>query len=246
MRMEKRNAGSQKSATILFGAMLGWSVFVADAAEPPRSVAVSGTCLRNVIPDRGAVTVTAESRDADAKRAQVAANRSYEAVRSKVARLSLPDGDLSTAEYLSEEIREWEKDRLVSKGYRTRISLRVETSDHSRLGEVIDIASREGIKQMSGLQLFVSSKKMLTEKMACLKEAAEQARAKADSLAKSLGAKLGEVLTIQENASVSPEPPMPMMRGAMAMDAVMEKSAPRIEPGKTELSTLVQVSFELK
>jgi uncharacterized protein YggE len=219
---------------------------LAIAAEAPRMVSVSGSCLRNVIPDRGAVTITAESRDADAKRAQVAANRQYEAMRSKVARLNLPDGELSTAEFLSEEIREWEKERMVSKGFRTRISLRVETSDHSRLGEVIDIASREGVKQMSGLQLFVSSKRMLDEKMACLKEAAEQARAKADSLAKSLGAKLGEVLSIQENASSQPEPPMPMMRSAMAMDAVAEKSAPRIEPGKTELSITVQVSFGLK
>jgi uncharacterized protein YggE len=233
-----------KVTWVLFAAI--WSMGAAVAADAPRMVSVSGACMRNVIPDRGAVTITAEARDADAKRAQVAANRSYEAVRAKAARLNLPDGELSTSEYLSEEIREWEKDRLVSKGFRTRISLRVETSDHSRLSEVIDIASREGIKQMSGLQLFVSSKKMLEEKMACLKEAAEQARSKADSLAKSLGAKLGEVLMIQENAGYQPEPPMPMMRSAMAMDAVAEKAAPRIEPGKVELSTTVQVSFGLK
>ena len=123
----------------------------AAAAENPRSVSVSGECIRTVVPDRGAVTITAEVKESDAKRARNGANRIYEAVRSRVSKLNLPDANVSTAEYLSEEVREWEKDKMVSKGFRTRIALRVETSDHSRLSEVIEIASREGVKQMSGM-----------------------------------------------------------------------------------------------
>lgn len=223
-----------------------WSA-AAIAAEAPRTVSVSGNCVRQVIPDRGAVVVTVDAKDPDAKRAQVAATRQYEALRSKVLALKLADGEVSTAEYLSEEIREWDRNKLVSKGYHTRISLRAVTSDHGRLGEVIDAASREGIKQMSGLQLFVSTKKMLEEKMICLKDASEQARAKADSLAKALGAKVGDVLTIQESSGPDTPQPIPMFREAAMMDAqVVGKAAPSIDPGKTEISTTVQVSFGLK
>lgn len=215
------------------------------AGDPPRVVSVSGACIRNVIPDRGAIVVIVDAKDADSRRAQTSATRQYESLRTKIASLKLPDGELSTSEYLSEEIREWEKDRQVSKGFHTRIGLRVETSDVGRLGEVIEIASRDGIHDLSGLQLFASTKKLLEEKMGCLKEASEQAKAKAESLAKALGAKVGEVLTIQENASPDSPSPPPMPRGMMAM-AAKSVAVPQIEPGKIEISTAVQVSFGLK
>ncbi|MBS1962013.1 MAG: SIMPL domain-containing protein [Bdellovibrionales bacterium] len=228
-------------ATVFFA-----SGAVAFSAEPPRSVSVSGSCVRNVVPDRGSVTVVVDVKDPDAKRAQVAATRQYEALRSKVNALKLSDGEISTSEYVSEEIREWEKNRMVSRGYHTRIGLRVETSDHGRLGEVIDAASREGIKDVGELRNFVSTKKMLEEKMACLKEASEQARAKADALAKALGAKVGDVLTVAEAGTSDAPPPQPRFGAAMmAADATM-KAAPTIEPGKTELSTNVQVTFMLR
>jgi uncharacterized protein YggE len=216
-------------------------------ADVPRSVSVSGTCVRGVVPDRGAVVLTAESRDADAKRAQQAATRVYESVRSKTAALRLPDAELSTSEYVSEEVREWEKDRSVLKGYRTRISLRVETSDFSRLSEAIEVGSREGIKQMGGLHLFVSSKKMMEEKTACLKDAADQARAKADALARALGARVGEATSVVEASEAAPQPGprFAMMKSAVAMDEAAS-AAPQLEPGKTEISTTVQVTFALK
>jgi uncharacterized protein YggE len=216
------------------------------AAEPPRTVSVTGNCVRSVVPDRGALTLTVEVKDPDAKRAQTAASRQYDALRGKIAALKLKDGEISTSEYISEEIREWEHSKMVSKGFHTRIGLRVETADHARLGEVIEIASREEIKEVSELRLFVSTKKMLDEKMACLREASEQARAKAESLASALGAKVGEVQKIEENSTPdSPAPgPVPMYRGAMS--AMAKVAAPTIDAGKTEISTAVQVTFGLK
>jgi hypothetical protein len=226
---------------MVFGAGSAWS-----ATETPRSVSVSGSCVRSVIPDRGAVVVTIEAKDSDAKRAQQAASRQYEEVRSRVAALGLPDGEITTTEYVSEEIREWEKDRQVSKGFHTRIGLRAETSDHGRLGEVIDIATREKIKNIGGLSLFISPKKIQLEKMACLKEASEQAKAKAESLAHALGAKVGEVLTISETSGPEYSPPTPFFGAAMVAADSSVRAAPRIEPGKTDISTSVQVTFGLK
>jgi len=122
----------------------------------------------------------------------------------------------------------------------------VETSDTARLGEVMELGSREGIKQISGMQLFVSSKKMLEEKMLCLKEASEQAKAKAETLARALGAKVGEVILIQENSTTFNPPPQPMMGMAMAMDASEKMAAPKIEAGKVEVNVTVNATFGLR
>jgi uncharacterized protein YggE len=240
MKKTEKKMGMSK---VLAGIAL--AIGTAHASET-RSVAVSGYCQRNVIPDRGAIVATVDVRDADPKRAQVGATRQYESFRSKVAALRLPDAEVSTVEYVSEEIREWQKDRQVSKGFHTRIGLRVETSDHARLGDVMALASREGLREVGGLQLFVSTKKMLEEKMACLKDASAQAKAKADALASALGAKVGDVLAISENAGPEAPPPVPMFARTMEVAGAKMASAPTIEPGKTELSTTVQVTFGLK
>jgi uncharacterized protein len=234
--------------TIILALGLGFGIFSAGAiaAETPRSVSVSGSCLRSVIPDRGSVTLTVDAKDADAKRAQTAASRQYESLRTKIGALRLADAEISTVEFRSEEIREWEKDRNVSKGFRTRMSLKVETSDISRLGEVTELASREGIKEMGSLTLFVSTKRMMDERMGCLKEASEQAKAKADTLAKALGAKVGEVLTINEDPTPDSSQPVPMMRNEMAFKSASAAPSPAIEPGRTEFKTTVHVAFGLK
>ncbi len=225
-------------------ATLGLFGTTALAADAPRTVSVSGACIRSVVPNRAAVVLMVDEKDADAKRAQVAATRRYESIRGKISAFRLPEGEMTTVEFHSEEIREWEKNKLISKGFRTRIGLRVETSDQARLGEVIEMASREGIKQISGLKLFVSTKKMLEEKMGCLKEASEQARAKAESLVKALSAKLGEVQTIMETSGPDSPSPMMMMDQGMMKNSAMD-AAPQIEPGKTEITTTVQVTFGL-
>ncbi|MEZ4845516.1 MAG: SIMPL domain-containing protein [Bdellovibrionota bacterium] len=226
--------------------------FTAIAAETPapRQVMVSGECNHVVSPDRGSITLTVEFQNMDLSKATKEAAESYERVTSAIKKLNLKNFNLRTSEYSVNEIRRWENNKEVMKGYQARMGVWVSTSDIQRIGEIIAIASREKVKDVNSLQTYLSDEKQLQEEVACLEDAAKNARMKAEKLSAALGARLGDVLMMNETGKSLPQWPRPMMmqknfamRG-MAMDTA--ESAPSVEAGQQNLSLTVQVAFGLK
>lgn len=231
--------------TILFASQAFSVALAHDSA--PRQVSVSGQCQRQVAPDRGSITLTAQFRDDDLKTAIKRTTDAYERAREGVQRLKLDDLELNTAEYQVYQVQEWENNRSVMKGYQARMGLRVVTSSIARIGEVIAVAAKENIRETGQLATFLSQAKLKSEQEACLEIAAKNARARAQKLAEALDAKLGSVQQLSESWNSFPQPvPMPIMaRGAVAMDKA-EVSAPTVEAGKQDLSVTVSAAFELK
>ncbi|NDD90983.1 DUF541 domain-containing protein [bacterium] len=232
-----------------FALVSGFFICLASSAfaeSEVRKVTVSGKCSRAITPDRGAMIVTAEVRDDDLKTASRRATEAYDRTRDAVKKLNLKDLELKTVEYSMGEVREWEKSKAVFKGYRARIGLRVSTSQVERLGEVIVIATREGLKDVGALQSFLSDARQLSEQVGCLQEAAANARTKAEKLAGSLGASLGEVLRISESGSTQDVFSPRMMSFGSRDSETVPGNTPAIEAGQQTLTLAVEVSFALK
>jgi uncharacterized protein len=211
-----------------------------------RSVTVTGTCIRSTLPDRGAVTVVADVLAQNLQEASKKSTEQYEAVRKAVQKLNLKDLELSTSESSFQEEREWRSDKSVFKGFRARLGLRVSTSETSRLGEVIAIAAKQNIRQVSGLSMFLSPEKTKVERESCLEEAVRNARAKAETVAKAASAKIGRVLTVTEGVRqeevVRPFGVDKRMAMGVAEDA---SQAPMIETAAEKISVEVVASFGL-
>jgi uncharacterized protein YggE len=222
------------------------SILPAQAANE-RKVSVAGECTLEVEPDRGSVIVVAEHTASDAKAAIRKATEQHEKLRSELKRSKLKGLELSTSEYNVHEQFQWENNRQVSKGFTCRIGLKVVTPEIPALGEVLSLAGDVGIRNTQGLQTYLSDQKMLEEKKKCLEGAAKNAREKAEHLVKTLGGKLGVVLTIQERGSVIPGP-MPMVAESMAFadKAMARGAAPTIEGARQNLRLEVDVSFAIE
>lgn len=216
-------------------------------AATERQVAVSGECSRRTPPDRGSIQVTAEFRDADLKVATRKAMDTHERVKAQIKRLQLADPEITTSEYSANEIREWTKDRMVHKGYIARMGLEVSTSDIQRLGEVIAIASREEMKDVGALRMYLSQDKLRSERIACLKDAAQNAKEKAEKLAAALSATVGSVLSIAETSADGLTPaPMPRFYKSADAETAQSLGAPSVEAGKQEINVAIKAVFELK
>lgn len=216
---------------------------------PPRQVHVGGHCVRSVLPDRGSVTVTVSVLDRDLKAASRQASLTYERLKQAIEKLPLADPALTTSEYSVREERSWEKDKQVPKGFRARLGLRVVTSSIDKLGEVLALAAREGVQDVGGLQTFLSDEKRLKEQMECLRQAAENARAKADKLAVSLGARVAEVLSIREQGVGGLPGPAPLAASMMALEdsaAARSMPVPSVVAGAQTLELDVWVTFALR
>lgn len=210
-----------------------------------RFVSVNGNCLKSVQPDRGSITVTADVLSQDLQSSARKATESYERLKSAIQKMGLKNLELNTTEYSFQEFREWEKDKNVFKGFRARMGLNVSTSELARLGEVIALAAKEGIREVSGLSTFLSAEKAKAEKEACLEEAVRNARSKAETVARAANAKLGRVLTVSEEGAPPPQP-VPIRQYKMEAMAAADMSAPTVVAGPQKMSIDVAVSFALE
>lgn len=234
--------------SFFLGTILSLSTY-AFAAEPvPRVISVSGECMRRLVPNRGMVTVTADALAKETTEATKKATAIYEKVRQKLKALGLKDFEMETAEYTVREEKEWVNNKQASRGFRTRIGLHVRTSEISKMGEVLRVAHQEGVSDVSNMQTYLSVEERLKEEEACLTTALQSAKAKADTLVKAGGAKLGGLYRVDEEQS-----PQQGFEGAgygaqplarMAMKS--EADTPQIEAGTLILSKKIQVQYEIK
>lgn len=218
-------------------------------AGDERRITVSGQCKRQVPPDRGAVVLVAENRDKDLKTAAKKTTDAYNRLLESVKRLKLEEVQIETSEYVLNEIREWEKDRSVFKGYRARMGLDISTSQIQRLGEVVLLGAQQEVQETGQLRTFLSGELIQKETQVCLRDAVEVARQKAQKMAESAGVRLGGVVAIHESSGSTFDSPMPrpMLEGmTLKARAASDLEAPSIEGGKKTIQANVTVVFEIQ
>jgi uncharacterized protein len=109
-------------------------------------------------------------------------------------------------------------------------------SDVDEAPQLVDAAVDAGANQISGPAMSSSNAEELYRQ--ALADAVDEARARAQVLARAAGRSLGEIATIAEAGS---EPPLPYAERAAALD-----SATPIVPGKQDTSATVTVTFTLR
>jgi uncharacterized protein YggE len=124
-------------------------------------------------------------------------------------------------------------------GYQVQNSVSVTLRDLGRAGELIDAALGAGASTLDGLDFRLEDPTAAADRSRSL--AMADARARATTIARAAGAKVGDVVAVVEGASESP--PMPFPAARMALKA--ESSTP-VESGSQEISVSVTVTFELK
>ena len=246
----KTDKVSQMAMKFLSLFALGLACFsCAHRMQPARLVDVQGHCFREVAADRGQVDLSLIVLDKDIEAASRRVADDSARLKKQIEALTLKDIELKTTHYSVQERRDWIKDRQVSLGFEARMSLRVSSSEISRMGELLQVAGREGVQEVGALQSYISTARRESERSECLKQAVLDARTKADGMLGSLGASVGKVARVTEEGAV---PSAIHAREVMMMDAVPTMKsmrgapAPVVEGGKEELRYSVSVSFEIR
>lgn len=208
-------------------------------------VNVTGRCQMKVIPDQASLSFTAESLEKDQQKAVAKMTAQMNSLTEKMKALKLKDTILETSGYNVYEQRDWENNKMISKGYRASLTLTVTSSDITRMGEAISEGSKVGITNVGNLRTFLSLEKEQAEYLKCLDIAAADARAKAEQLTRKLKAKLGDVLEIFERAQSSRPAPV-YERAMMSLKSNSDAAPVSVEAGEQVLSTQIEVKFSLK
>lgn len=214
--------------------------------ERPKGISVVGECLKKVVRDRGAVTVSSSVVALTAREASKKATETHERIKGDVKNLLLQDLTVSTSGYSVSQECSWSNSERKCTGYRTTISTRYETPNLIDLESIIGVATKYGAEDVAHLETFASPSLLKSERESCLEIATRNAQAKAEKIASGAGVKLGSVISITENSNTG----TPIYRGAMLQRAVaMEASqavAPSIDAAPLDLEVSVSAVYAIQ
>lgn len=215
-------------------------VVPAHAAETVRTIAVSGEGVVTVVPDQARLTLSVSETHTSAERARERVEDIVSEVLDALDDEGIEKADIRSSGTALQPRYRWDNTSRtqVFEGYSASRDIEVLIRNLDDLGEVLEAATTLGVSQISSPRL-VSSRADSARREA-LTLAFDDARARAELLAKAADLDLGEPLSIDTDTSV-PRPPMPMLR--MAADSAEANSAP-VEPGEMEIRTHIRVVFE--
>jgi uncharacterized protein YggE len=227
------------SALALTLGLVAYSAPTANAADNSRYITVTGVGTSTVTADAvrffASVSVVAKSN----KEALGSASKSATAVRGALRDNGIATKDIKTSSLTVYPEYNYTQDRGQELlGYRATQSFTVVIRKADKAGAVIDAAVTAGgdAIQLNGISPFLLNGAAATEK--AREAAVADARARANSYAKYLGASLGRVISLTEvNAPVYNFPIL--AKGAAAEDAT------QIDPGETEVTVTVTVRWGL-
>ena len=211
------------------------------ADESARTLSVSGNGVASVQPDRAMVSMSIVARDKDLAAAQKEAAEVTAKVLALGKDLGIERKHIDTTGSSVRADYQWNREReeQVLRGYIAQRQLHIDVRDLELLGRVVEGSVAAGVNQVSPPVL--DSEKRSEMHRDALANAAKDARANAERLAKTLGTKLGAVLRISDGAAAPS--PMPQQRMAMAASAGAEQT---YNAAELTVSATVQVVFALQ
>tara|TARA_R110000868_G_scaffold143075_8_gene360776 strand:- start:860 stop:1543 length:684 start_codon:yes stop_codon:yes gene_type:complete len=205
-------------------------------------IIVSGTGEVKTTPDIASISFAINTLDASATTAQKENAKITNQVISSLKSSNVAAKDIQTAGFNVGAEYEYKSNRRTLKGHRVTHSFNVTIRKTSALGNIIDELTKKAGESISinNISFGVSDDEPL--KMRSLELSVDNARKKAEVLAKASGVKLGAVESIVEQSSAIVVP----MRGMEMMKSAAADSSTHIESGEVGVNSSVRVHFKIK
>lgn len=238
-------------ATALLVPLLVWAGGRGQAADPND---ISGTAgFRNSVTVTGEGKIYAPSDEATIlfgvrtvrNTASNAMSENSQVTAKAISTLraqGLTEDEISTGNislYPQQDFREGRAPHIISYTAENRVIVRTKKLD--KLGAIIDSATKAGATDVSDLRFQLSEDNKA--KQDALRIAIQNAKKKAEALAREMGVSVGSPITISEGIQTTPIVPL-VNESRMALD-VAGQAAPPVLPQDVQVNALVTVSFNM-
>jgi uncharacterized protein len=207
---------------------------------------VSGNGESRAAPDEATVRLGVSVQAPTAREAQDQVNRTAGAILEAVRKLGIPAERIQTSELNlgpvygqdnrpGSEIRE---PKIV--GYQASNVVSVQVEQLDKVGPVIDAGLGAGANRLEGVMFGLRDDRKA--RADALTHAVEEARGKADALARALKVRLVRILEVAEGG-ISVSPP-PFVRGRMTMESAAMADTP-VSAGQVGVSAGVTIRWEI-
>jgi len=239
------------SAAIIIVALIGAVGFykLVNPYSAGNTISVQGNSVIKVTPDIVTVYFNVETNGETAVEAKDANSEIVDDLITALVKQGFERADIQTQSLnIYEDIR-WENGKEKSYGYKASHQIKVElsTNQADEIGEVIDAGVDAGAL-LQYINFELSNDKQNEYKAQALKEAGEDAKIKAESLAEGLDKKLGSLVSISSSDwGYRPWALYSNAGGDMLAEAASAKQATTdIQPGTQEVTGYVSVVYKLR
>jgi uncharacterized protein YggE len=223
------------------GAALLVGVFRPDAArgqtadaEPASGITVTGTGSVKGAPDRADFSFGVETQGESSAQALGKNGEAVQKVIDALKQAGIADGDIQTQQVSVSPRYSSDGQKIV--GYTAVNSVAAKVRDLAKAGAVVEAAVGAGANQVYGPTFSISDQSELYAD--AMMKALEDARAKAETIAKAAGVSLGAVTAIVEGSSFGPPVPVAEAQAGGASEVP-------IQPGQQEIVATLTVTYAL-
>lgn len=208
-------------------------------------VTVSGESIVQAQPDTAIISIAVVTQNASASEAQAENASKTDAVVRALRAAAGANAEVKTGGYsLQPQFAYRPNESPQITGYMARNSVIVTMSDLTKVGGVIDAASRAGANTVDGLSFTLRRDR--PARTQALTDATRNAVEKARTIAEALGGRVVRITEVQEGAFYRPPIPLTMQRGRVAnMSAEAAPDTP-IEVGSLDVRAQVQLVAEIE
>jgi uncharacterized protein YggE len=204
-------------------------------------VKVRGEGVVSATPDEVAIALEVSVLEKSPEAALAEAGTRSQALDALFEELGIPKASRTTSGVSVAEERAWEKDREVFRGYRAVNRVVVRVPDPSSLGRLMTDAASRSQARIEGPWWKVAPDNPARAE-AC-RQAAADARRKADAYASALGVRLGSVLLVTEpRVGVGPQGKVEFAQMAAARGVQAAADVP-VQTGDLDVSAAIEVTF---
>lgn len=233
----------KKLAMALAAGLIACSCMTAQAEDSRRSITTTGNGVVITQNNRAVMYLAVETMSSDAKQAaQDNANIMTKVKHAVIGAGAAPD-KIETDNYTMYPVYEYDKGKVKSRKYEVNNRMKVVVEDLTKAGAVMDAAISAGANRIENIMFTVRNPGKYKDD--ALREAAQDARRKADIIAASLGKTVTNIISVTDN-SVRVSPRNYMMNAKMAGGNDMAESVTTpMEGGDAKVESSVTVVFEI-
>lgn len=204
---------------------------------------VVGEATIPVIPDEAVITAGVNKQGATVKEAQDQANASMNNFMARIKAMGIAESDVQTTNYSVYPKYEYNPQRLVGYTVSQNIRISIKNSNFAVLESVMNLVGELSVENLSGLSFQISDELREKTKEEARGVAVENAKKKAESMAKLADIRLGKIVNVAENETGS-SIYQPKSYALSAVGGGMDSSS-SVAPGSSEVKLSVVLSYDI-
>lgn len=215
--------------------------YIGKSTDIQRNISISGEGKVTVIPDIANVSLGLTVEKAKVADAQAENTKTMNSLIDKLKALDIAKADITTTSYNIYPNYDYSNNKQTLRSYTVYQEVQVKLRQVDKVEQVLKLAGELNLNQIGGLSFSVDQPEIYKQEARIL--ALQNAKQKAEELAKVMGVKLGKVISFSESDSYMPQPYYSNIRGAEMGGGVA--AAPAVEAGSQDIVITASVVYEL-